>query len=229
MKSSISPIFIFHCLSAFVSPALRGRFIKGCQLSLWVPSPVTGTEGRQRQLSLQRVSTPILLAKCIIPRRLLLGSAPSGASCLLRTPPPPSPWLGKVFPTVQGSHEALKPCVVWLPGVLVFYPIYFFPRSYPRLSCSWLQAVLFLLDPGASTASVVNERETGTLLPVPLHLSQYLSAIITTSVSSQTPPGKPHCFLPPPVPVQHPRHSCCVPNTMLLCFRLLKGGRRSLS
>lgn len=112
MKSSISPIFIFHCLSAFVSPALRGRFIKGCQLSLWVPSPMTGTEGRQRQLSLQRVSTPILLAKCIIPRRLLLGSAPSGASCLLRTPPPPSPWLGEVFPTVQGSHEALKPCVV---------------------------------------------------------------------------------------------------------------------
>lgn len=75
------------------------------------------------------------------------------------------------------------------------------PTVLPQaLSCSWLWAVLFLQDPGASTASVVKERKTGTLLPVPLHLSQYLSDIITTflRISGPAPPS-----LPPPGPVQH--------------------------
>lgn len=50
-----------------------------------------------------------------------------------------------------------------------------------------LLAVGFLLDPGASTALVVKECKTGrvpwTLVPVPVHLHQYLSAIIITSAS----------------------------------------------
>ena len=91
--------------------------------------------------------------------------------------------------------------MLWLPGVLVFYPIYFFPRSYPRLSCSWLQAVLFLLDPGASTASVVNERETGTLQAFPRAASSSTFAWkIPHSqhpAGQSVPPGSPPCIPPP--------------------------------
>lgn len=115
---------LLHFLGLWASSTVLGpSLIKqghsaGCSVLAW--------KDRQRQLSLPRAQTLNLLAKCMLPRRLLVGPLLSQISCLL------TDTLSSRSLARGGSRDtqALS-CGSRSSGPFVFHITYFFPPVIP--------------------------------------------------------------------------------------------------
>lgn len=120
-----------------------------------------------------------------------MGSFPSRASCLFRTPLLQAPRQVRPSPPFSKRVTRHSSPVLWfqeLWSLRLAHHLLLPTSPTQALSCSWLLAKPLLLDPGASTAFVVGECKIGieSLLDPAAYASSpppVLGAIIPTSTS----------------------------------------------